>query len=299
MKLGANDVNAVKIGSTDVNKVYLGANLVWQKASPLLLDLYPNAAAAYSLRKLRTDYLGAAIEVRIDTTGQPTYDIGFDSNGELDTASLLSFAGSNDAYVHTWYDQSGGNDVAQGSASAQPKIVSLGNLVEENGKPSIYFDGNVELKSLNNTNYGTSSRSLFLSSKDGGQNTNGLVTLTDVNTGFGSFWIINQEVATRTSSYTWISSTKLSSTNLGLISNIYTSGQLFAGNSMWLNGNDVVRTSGNNGAINTSIGKLTVGSNGIGFKTVAFISEFIVYQSDQSANRTAIEANINDYYTIY
>ena len=34
MKIGANDIAAVKIGSVDVNKVYLGANLVWEKASP-------------------------------------------------------------------------------------------------------------------------------------------------------------------------------------------------------------------------------------------------------------------------
>ncbi len=43
-------------------------------AGTLLLDLYPNAAAAYSLRKLSTTYTGAAIELRVDTTGQPTYD---------------------------------------------------------------------------------------------------------------------------------------------------------------------------------------------------------------------------------
>ena len=34
------------------------------KALPLLLDLYPSAAAAYSLRKLRNGYTGSAIQVR-------------------------------------------------------------------------------------------------------------------------------------------------------------------------------------------------------------------------------------------
>ena len=36
MKIGANDIAAVKIGSVDVNKVYLGSNLVWEKASPFI-----------------------------------------------------------------------------------------------------------------------------------------------------------------------------------------------------------------------------------------------------------------------
>ena len=49
-------------------------------AGTLLLDLYPGAVAAYSVRKLSSAYTGDAIRVRVDTTGQPTYDIGFDAN---------------------------------------------------------------------------------------------------------------------------------------------------------------------------------------------------------------------------
>ncbi len=64
------------------------------KTQPLLLDLYPNAAVAYSLRKLRNSYSGSPIKVRrsFDNTDQ---DIGFDSNGELDINSLNSFFGNN------------------------------------------------------------------------------------------------------------------------------------------------------------------------------------------------------------
>ena len=64
------------------------------KAVPLLLDTYPNAAVAYSLRKLRTAYLGSAIRVRrsVDNTEQ---DFGFDINGDLDTTTLLDFVGYN------------------------------------------------------------------------------------------------------------------------------------------------------------------------------------------------------------
>ena len=95
-----------------------------------LLDLYPSAAAAYSVRRLKSDYAGSAMEVRIDTVGQPLYDIGFDANGDLDTADLISKAAGNDAFVSTWYDQSGnGNDVTQTITAYQPRIVISGGYL--------------------------------------------------------------------------------------------------------------------------------------------------------------------------
>jgi hypothetical protein len=76
-------------------KTYLNTNGYWTSfgLSTLLLDLYPNAALAYSLRKLRTAYSGSAIRVRrsFDDAEQ---DIGFSSN-DLDTAGLIDFIGYN------------------------------------------------------------------------------------------------------------------------------------------------------------------------------------------------------------
>ena len=59
----------------------------------LLLDDYPNAAVAYSLRQLRTAYTGAAIRVR-RSSDNAEQDINFVS-GDLDTQSLLDFVGYN------------------------------------------------------------------------------------------------------------------------------------------------------------------------------------------------------------
>ena len=104
-----------------------------------LLDTYSGAAAAYSLRKLRSAYTGSSIKVRraSDNTEQ---DIGF-VNNELDTTSLASFCSGTNGFVTTWYDQSGnGNDATQTTASDQPQIVSSGSVILDNGKPSIQFD---------------------------------------------------------------------------------------------------------------------------------------------------------------
>ena len=95
------------------------------KAQSLLLDLYPNASVAYSLRRLRTAYTGNCIRVRRsnDNTEQ---DIGF-VNNVLDTASLLSFVGANNGFVTVWYDQSGNaNNATQITALQQPQIVAGG-----------------------------------------------------------------------------------------------------------------------------------------------------------------------------
>jgi hypothetical protein len=69
--------------------------------TPLLLDTYPNAAVAYSLRKLRNAYSGSAIRVRrsVDNTEQ---DFGFDSSGNLDVNSIENFVGYN---LFAWSEQ--------------------------------------------------------------------------------------------------------------------------------------------------------------------------------------------------
>lgn len=99
------------------------------------------AAQAYSLRKVSSaGYTGKAVRVR-RSSDDTTSDIGFTS-GALDTASLLSFAGSGDAFVVTWFDQSGnGRDITQTTASKQPKIVAAGAVVTSGGKPAVTFDG--------------------------------------------------------------------------------------------------------------------------------------------------------------
>ena len=300
MKLGANDVSAVKIGATDVNKVYLGSNLVWEKAgATLLLDLYPNAAAAYSLRKLRTAYAGASIKVRrsSDNTEQ---DIGFVGN-ELDTASLLSFVGAGDGFVVKRYDQSGnGHDLEQTAESKQPKIVNAGALYTFNGKPYFLTDGvNDVMRTTTNPIFGTDSRSLFFVQKTNVTGVTGRFNLAADTVLAGRAWLITPEVAVRTVATAWISSTPTSITSPSLISNIYTSGNLHSGNSMWLDGVSVVRTSGNDGTIDTIDSNMTEGANSNANFYNGYISESIIYKTDQSANRAGIESNINSNYNIY
>jgi len=89
--------------------VYINENgqtrLGWRVPTDLqsatyLLDSYGGAAAAYSLRKLNSTYVGSAIRVR-RSGDNSEQNIGFDAGGNLDTASLLSFIGVNNIALYS------------------------------------------------------------------------------------------------------------------------------------------------------------------------------------------------------
>lgn len=103
----------------------------------LLLDQYgEDVLAAYSFRKLSSSYTGSAVRVRKVPT-LTEQDIGFDSNGNLDTAALTSFLGTDDGFISVWYDQSGnGRNGTQLSAARQIRIATAGVIVTKNSLPT-------------------------------------------------------------------------------------------------------------------------------------------------------------------
>ena len=106
--------------------------------SGLLYD-YSGAAAAYSVRQL-ANTAALAMRIREDGTDTET-DIGFDANGDLDTAAISSHCGSNNGFVVTWYDQSGNqNDAAQGTSGSQPQIYNGSAVITNNGVSALQFD---------------------------------------------------------------------------------------------------------------------------------------------------------------
>jgi hypothetical protein len=110
---------------------------VTTQAIPSLLDnLVLTANASFSLRKVRAAYAGSCLRVRRSSDNTET-DIGFNSNGMLDTASLVAFVAGSSGFVKTWYDQSGANNATNATNAAQPRIVNAGVLETNNGLPCI------------------------------------------------------------------------------------------------------------------------------------------------------------------
>jgi hypothetical protein len=111
-----------------------------------ILDQYPGAGLAYSVRKLSSSYNGPALRVRRSSDNAET-DIGFIYGYSLNTTALLNFCGAGNGFVTTWYDQSGnGVNATQTDTTKQPLIVSSGVIDTVSGvgnldRPAIKFDG--------------------------------------------------------------------------------------------------------------------------------------------------------------
>ena len=256
-----------------------------------LLNDYSGAAAAYSLRLLDNTYSGDAIVVR-RASDNTTQAIGF-VNNELDTTSLESFCSGTDGFVTTWYDQSGnGNDAAQASASSQPQIVSSGSTILENGKPTLEY-----VNSYFNFSSIVSTASIYVSS---------VLKQNAVN-----LWNVFLQGASSSNRIRFYSSGdiewRIVSTTIaftGATHNLFSTYQLSRDSS------NLVEVHQNTSALSgggSQIGIFDVDRIGVNQGTPpaasqaweGTISEVVYYDIDQSSNRTGIETNINDFYSIY
>jgi len=261
-------------------------------APSLLLDTYPNAAVAYSLRRLATAYTGNLIRVR-RSSDNAEQNIGF-VNNVLDTASLLTFCGAGNGFVTTWYDQSGsGNNATQSTAANQPQIVSSGAMVTTNSKNSMSFDGtNSFLNLASSITAGSSSFNTFVGKRDAsGRHLYGLSGGTNEQYLWGLL-SNNYYLQAITNTYQFSSATDTSTSQLLL------TGQNAAGTmSIFKNGNTITSGAG------TTTYTPVIGSIGNYFnnslRAHCNLQEIIFYNSDQSSNRTGIESNINTFYSIY
>lgn len=117
-----------------------------------VLQIAPDAAAAYSLRSLTG---GDPNVVRVRRESDNT-EKDF-SGSQIESGEMANWVGAgNDGYVQTWYDQSGsGNDAEQTTAANQPKIVGTDFL------GAIDFDGTSDNFSNTTVDFGNGDFSVF------------------------------------------------------------------------------------------------------------------------------------------
>lgn len=129
-----------------VSGIYSDVDSYYRPDTKLIADAYSapiGLSGAFSVRKVSQWYNGSCMRIR-ETSGGTEVDIGFDSNGDLDTAAIASHCGSANGTVVTWYDQSGnGNDASQRQFLGQQPLIYDGatqSVLVENNRPILVRD---------------------------------------------------------------------------------------------------------------------------------------------------------------
>ena len=252
----------------------------------LLLDDYPNAKLAYSFKKLRAAYSSACIRVRKGLNASLVeQDINF-LNGELDTAALLNFAGSESVLIHTIYDQSGNaNNFFNTNTSNQPLIVESGSL--------ILSGGNVTMKSVLSNNLKTNFATTAALSTDFTvlTDTNGWSAIAFSQSGTYGYGIM-QSGGNATNHYT---------SGVGTPS-LYINNALFSGTrgDLYTAISPTLKILANTNIDMRSFTELNLDFESLSnLKPPSVFAAKIIYDSDQSANRVAIQNALNALYTVY
>ena len=197
-----------------------------------------------------------------------------------------------DGFVETWYDQSGeGNDAVQTVIGSQPKIVDAGVLV----------DGGMKFDGVND----------FLETDLVPPNIATMIGVANFDRADWSGMVLGARDNTNQRSYVGQTNTGLS--RIGVADSFLGGPELVAGDDYLLFGihdaplrflsangsvvSDSLGSNPNNTTYGYHIGSLnSAGTNGS--RMDGKIQEVIIYPSNQSANRTAIETNINNHYNI-
>ena len=260
-----------------------------------ILDDYPGARVAYALRKLDKDYTGNCIRIRRsnDNTEQ---DIGFTANGDLDTAAMKTFVGNNNGFVVTWYNQADSSGVfgirnaTQSTANNQPQIITSGTIDR--------IDGDIVITAASGT-----SRHLISP-----------VIGTNASTVFSTFLLLSRSSSTGNDAILLEGGAQYMYLHYGTtfyVSNATTNNVTLNTSQTLMNirlqenivGNDieVYRNNTLAGSMPFLSGTATFDEipSSIGRTNTIRITELIVYYSNQDANRSGINGNINSYWSIY
>jgi hypothetical protein len=248
---------------------------------------------------------GTMQEVIVYFTDQSDNRTALEANiGEVyGIAGIPAYDDTVNGFVETWYDQSGnGNDATQLTASYQPKIVSAGALVQEGGNASLEFDG-VDDYLVTTQGYiveiSQNPASVFAVANPDALAEGYLLTEGDSFPTYSSSFILNGAGAGNGAATVWVNATKFGS---GFPASLTLGGFIYNGTNFQAYLNGAADGASGTADINaeTSI-QSYIGTRADG--TTDFfagkVSEIITYKSDETANRLAIEANINNQYDIY
>jgi hypothetical protein len=260
---------------------------------------------------------GSIEEIIVYNSDQTDNRLAIEANiGEAySITGIPAYDNTVDGFVETWYDQSGnGNDAVQVASESQPKIVNAGSLVTGGID---FLDGTETfLETTNSDICNVAQLSLFtvLTPHLAGSQTTPFSCGSNVagSTGYGG-WILNLngygdvarfQTQARGDNTSGVNGIHAVQTSVTSSETLLSFASTFPNASVSRNGETAVTTSSMNAPSQTitNTRRFRIGCS-FTFRNSNFytqpIKEIIVYTSDQSANRPAIEANINNQYDIY
>jgi hypothetical protein len=293
----------------------------------LTVTLDTRASAAYSVRLLDSllgvTYTGAAMRVRRETIGSAgdddEADIAFDTSLTDPTISLDS-AISNASFgvtattlgqflnvgtvngttytnpdsltvtasclVDTWYDQAGSNDATQTTHGSQPQIhdgTVNTDLIQENGKPALQPLGNGDQFEKGIT--GVTAQYAFGVVKT----TNSLNSILLTGASNASVYVLEG-----------VNGATGSPSQSGRVNNYYKNGSSYSpANGDAVNDDTLNQTLYAIDMVGNAIDNTSIGYAWATSRCMFITQEIVIWNSDQSTNRSAIETDINGFFGIY
>jgi len=301
-------------------------------------DFASGATAAYALRLLREKHQGGLIRTRADSSGvnkgeadvlpklQPdgskiiTLDslienlnstaqnrLGTNQGGGNNTLADLVETGTNNfsGFIPTWYEQTPNiNNASNSTASQQPQIVSSGSVVKENGEPALEFDGSSAVLLANTNDITYSALSWFVIFSIDYSNSDSFARIVTHTKGATKDFKLNGNLLgavrengnlkLRTQTRSVLYSYSAPDDQQIINTTIGNNNQPFIKD--FLDGGKVGETFNEN--FGTTVDKIIIGSNRNVY-LAGKINEAILYYSDKLSERSNIETNINNHYSIF
>ena len=279
------------------NKRISNNKLKKETDTPFLLNKYPRAKAAHSLRALMDDSANSPCARIRRSSDNAEADF---TPSEITDGTLTTWIGNNNGFINSLYDQTGNNcHATQATAAYQPQLVSGGDLIKSGNHPALEFTqtspsySNLEIHGVNAARADSwfvtdtsSTQHIYPSQHDNGSRHGWIAQDGDSNVqahlGYG-----------------------------GEPVRLYANGTLIGGYDITrddvhtaLNGRKLVHHQDGDTTDWTITqfgwyGQGNAVSSHIPWNYEGKMSEMIWYDSDQSSNRTGIESNINTHYNIY
>ena len=276
----------IGVGTT----IFLVNPVTFPVSTSYLVDTY-SPIIAFSVRKLSSTATNC-LRVRRDSDNAEQ-DIGFSGN-DLDTASLSTFVGANSGFVVKMYNQGTGGatyDATQSTAATQPRIVNAGTIeTTTNGKACLNSVSSDWLQMANQYNQSGSAQTYTHAFE---RPSSGINSVLGGGGGSGSAantWFTNNVKYVFYTSQSNDAASTATGEFIGFTSRT-------SGNSVNLWTNDVA-ASNNPTTESQSMSILYIMRQSANIHSGKWM-EAIIFDSDETANRTAIQDDINGYYSIY